>query len=134
MKILDSINNSSCTIYTGTQGKKLLITRFLSFLREILIDPPAFTKDKETVKKAYRGYKEINLSALKLVRSGGYLLTFSCSQHMTPSLFMEMVKDAAHDANREVQMVDFRIQSPDHPSRLESIEQLYLKCIILRVK
>lgn len=134
MKILDSINNSSCTIYTGTQGKKPLIARFLSFLREISIDPPAFTKSKDSVKNAYKGYKEINLSAMKMIKSGGYLLTFSCSQHMTPDLFMAMINEAAHDAKRNVQFLDFRIQSPDHPALLSSEEQLYLKCMILRVE
>ncbi|MCM1130155.1 MAG: class I SAM-dependent rRNA methyltransferase [Roseburia sp.] len=100
----------------------------------IILDPPAFTKDKTTVKKAYRGYKEINLQALKIIKSGGYLLTFSCSQHMTPELFMEMLKDASVDAKREVQFLDFRIQSPDHPALLTGKEQLYLKCVVLRVK
>ena len=99
----------------------------------IVLDPPAFTKDKSTVKKAYRGYKEINLQAMKIIRPGGYLLTFSCSQHMTPDLFMQMVNEAAHDAKRRVQFLDFRIQSPDHPALLSSNEQLYLKCMILRV-
>lgn len=100
----------------------------------IVLDPPAFTKDKSTVKKAYRGYKEINLQAMKLIKSGGYLLTFSCSQHMTPDLFMQMVKDAAIDSKRNVQFIDFKIQAPDHPALLSSEEQLYLKCMILRVK
>jgi Predicted SAM-dependent methyltransferases len=100
----------------------------------IVLDPPAFTKDKTTVKKAYRGYKEINLQAMKHIKAGGYLLTFSCSQHMTPDLFMQMVKEAALDAKREVQFLDFRIQAPDHPALLMSNEQLYLKCLILRVK
>lgn len=99
----------------------------------IVLDPPAFTKDKSTVKKAYRGYKEINLQAMRIIRPGGYLLTFSCSQHMTPDLFMQMVNEAAHDAKRRVQFLDFRIQSPDHPALLSSNEQLYLKCMILRV-
>ena len=99
----------------------------------IVLDPPAFTKDKSTVKKAYRGYKEINLQAMKMIKPGGYLLTFSCSQHMTPDLFMQMVKDAAIDSKRQVQFLDFRIQSPDHPALLSSNEQLYLKCMILRV-
>ncbi len=99
----------------------------------IVLDPPAFTKDKSTVKKAYRGYKEINLQAMKIIKPGGYLLTFSCSQHMTPDLFMQMVNEAAHDAKRRVQFLDFRIQSPDHPALLSSNEQLYLKCMILRV-
>ena len=99
----------------------------------IVLDPPAFTKDKSTVKKAYRGYKEINLQAMKIIKPGGYLLTFSCSQHMTPDLFMQMVNEAAHDAKRAVQFLDFRIQAPDHPALLSSNEQLYLKCMILRV-
>ena len=100
----------------------------------VVLDPPAFTKDKDSVKNAYKGYKEINLQALKLIKSGGYLLTFSCSQHMTMDLFFEMLRDAVKDSKRKVQLIDFRIQAPDHPSLLESVEQLYLKCIILRVK
>lgn len=99
----------------------------------IILDPPAFTKDKTTIKKAYRGYKEINLQAMKLIRSGGYLLTFSCSQHMTPDLFMEMLRDAAKDAGRSIQFIDFRIQAPDHPALLFGKEQLYLKCLVLRI-
>lgn len=99
----------------------------------IVLDPPAFTKSKDTVKKAYKGYLEINTQALKKVRSGGYLLTFSCSQHMTPDLFFNLIEDAAHNAKRDVRLVDFRVQSPDHPSLLQSESELYLKCLILRV-
>ena len=99
----------------------------------IVLDPPAFTKDKSTVKKAYRGYKEINMQAMKIIKHGGYLLTFSCSQHMTPDLFMQMISEAAKDAKRKVQFLDFRIQAPDHPALLQSEEQLYLKCLILRI-
>jgi 23S rRNA (cytosine1962-C5)-methyltransferase len=99
----------------------------------IILDPPAFTKSKDSVKNAYKGYKEINLSAMKIIKSGGYLLTFSCSQHMTPDLFMQMIKEAAHDAKRSVQFLDFRIQSIDHPALLQSDEQLYLKCMKLRI-
>ena len=100
----------------------------------IVLDPPAFSKSKESLKKAYRGYKDINMQAMKIIKSGGYLLTFSCSQHMTPDLFMQMVSEAANDAKRTVQFLDFRIQSPDHPALLQAGEQLYLKCLILRVK
>ena len=100
----------------------------------IVLDPPAFSKNKDSLKKAYRGYKEINMQAMKIIKSGGYLLTFSCSQHMTPDLFMQMINEAAHDAKRTVQFLDFRIQAPDHPALLQSEEQLYLKCMILRVK
>ena len=74
------------------------------------------------------------MQAMKLIKSGGYLLTFSCSQHMTPDLFMQMVKDAAIDSKRSVQFIDFKIQAPDHPALLLSEEQLYLKCMILRIK
>lgn len=100
----------------------------------IILDPPAFTKTKDTVKKAYKGYKEINLQALKLIKSGGYLLTYSCSQNMTSDLFMQMLKEASIDSKREVQFIDFRIQSIDHPALLAGEEQLYLKCVVLRVK
>jgi 23S rRNA (cytosine1962-C5)-methyltransferase len=100
----------------------------------IILDPPAFSKNKDSIKKAYRGYKEINMQAMKIIKSGGYLLTFSCSQHMTPDLFMQMVNEAALDARRTVQFLDFRIQAPDHPALLQSEEQLYLKCMILRIK
>lgn len=99
----------------------------------IVLDPPAFTKSKDTVEKAYRGYKEINMSALKLLEKNGILMTFSCSQHMSPALFLQMLKEAAIDAKKMVQMVDFKIQSPDHPTRLGSDESLYLKCVVLRV-
>lgn len=99
----------------------------------IVLDPPAFTKSKDTVKKAYKGYKEINLQALKIIKNGGYLLTFSCSQHMTPVLFMDMLNEAIVDSKRRVQMIDYKIQSPDHPTLFSSGEQLYLKCVVLRV-
>ena len=99
----------------------------------IVLDPPAFTKNKDTIKKAYKGYKEINLQAMKIIKSGGYLLTFSCSQHMTKELFLEMLKEAALDSRRTVQVVDFKIQAPDHLTLLSSNEQMYLKCYILRI-
>lgn len=98
----------------------------------IILDPPAFTKNKETVKKAYRGYKDINLAALKALKKGGYLFTFSCSQHMNLNLFLEMLNDAIKDSKRICQMIDFRIQSPDHVTLLNGLE-LYLKCVVLRV-
>ena len=98
----------------------------------IILDPPAFTKSKENVKKAYKGYKEINLQALKVLKKGGYLITFSCSYNMTLDLFLEMLRDAVKDSKRLCQMVDFKIQAPDHPTLLDGME-LYLKCVILRV-
>lgn len=98
----------------------------------IILDPPAFTKSKDTVKKAYKGYKDINLCALKALKKGGYLITFSCSQHMNINLFFDMLNEAVKDSKRICQMVDFRIQSPDHLTLLNGLE-LYLKCVILRV-
>ncbi|MDD3068400.1 MAG: class I SAM-dependent rRNA methyltransferase [Acholeplasmataceae bacterium] len=100
----------------------------------IVLDPPAFAKKREDTKKAYQGYKEINLQALKLINPGGTLITCSCSHFMTPELFMEMVKDASKDAKRFVQMLDFWIQGKDHPNLIASDESLYLKCIVLNVK
>lgn len=99
----------------------------------IILDPPAFTKSKGTVDSAYRGYKEINLSAMKIIKSGGYLITFSCSQHLTPALFMQMLVDASIDSRRVIQMVEFRTQSKDHLSLIATDESFYLKCMIARV-
>ena len=100
----------------------------------VVLDPPAFAKKNEDIKKAYRGYKDINLQALKIIRSNGYLVTCSCSHYMTPSLFLEMLIEASRDAKKTTQMIEFRIQGKDHPARLGSDESLYLKCVILRVK
>jgi len=100
----------------------------------VILDPPAFAKKKEDVKKAFLGYKEINLQAMKIVSDSGYLVTCSCSHYMTPSLFMEMLQEAAKDAQKIAQMVEFRIQGKDHPALLGSDESLYLKCIILKIK
>ena len=99
----------------------------------IVLDPPAFTKSKDTVKKAYKGYKEINLQALKMIKSGGILFTFSCSMNMTKELFMDMLKEAIHDSKRRVRLLDFRFQSFDHPMLLSCEETTYLKCAVLYV-
>lgn len=133
------INNAKLNGYSQLEAKCVDVFDYLrSDIKDkydvIILDPPAFSKNKESLKKAYRGYKEINMTAIKNIKSGGYLLTFSCSQHMTPDLFMQMVNEAAHDAKRQIQFLDFRIQAPDHPALLQSEEQLYLKCMILRVK
>ena len=81
---------------------------------------------------AYRGYKEINLRALKLLSPGGFLITFSCSHHMTPELFYAMLLDAARDAGRQCRLIERRMQAADHPASLSSPESLYLKCAILQ--
>lgn len=99
----------------------------------IVLDPPAFTKNLDKLEKAYAGYKEINLQAMKLITAGGYLVTCSCSHYMTPELFLEMLQEAAVDSGRTVQMIEFRTQGKDHPTLLGLEESLYLKCIILRI-
>ena len=132
------MNNAKLNGYTQLDAKCVDVFDYLhsdinNKYDVIVLDPPAFSKNKDSIKKAYRGYKEINMQAMKIIKSGGYLLTFSCSQHMTPDLFMQMVKEASIDAKRKVQFLDFRVQAPDHPALLNSEEQLYLKCLILRV-
>lgn len=104
------------------------------FFDVIILDPPAFAKKADDIKKAYQGYKEINLQALKLIKNNGYLVTCSCSHYMTPSLFLDMLIDASKDAKKSTQMIEFRIQGKDHPARLGSDESLYLKMVVLRVK
>lgn len=98
----------------------------------VILDPPAFAKNRESVAAAVRGYKEINLRALKLLKPGGCLITCSCSYHISESLFLQLIAEAANDARRSVQIVERRTQSRDHPILLTMPETLYLKCLILR--
>src|SRR5215213_2846063 len=99
----------------------------------IVLDPPAFAKNRASVRAAARGYKEINLRALKLLRPGGVLVTCTCSYHMSEQLFLEILTDAATDARRRVQLVEKRAQSSDHPVLFGVPETYYLKCVIARV-
>lgn len=99
----------------------------------VVLDPPAFTKSKSAVKGAIRGYKEINLRAMKLIPPGGFLITCSCSYHMKEDLFLETVLDAGRDAGRELRLIELRRQAKDHPMLLASPESHYLKCIVLQV-
>lgn len=99
----------------------------------IILDPPAFAKNRASVAAAARGYKEINLRALKLLDVGGVLITCTCSYHVTEQMFLEVVAEAAADARRRVQIVERRTQGSDHPILLGVPETLYLKCIIARV-
>lgn len=99
----------------------------------IVLDPPAFTKSRATIKSGARGYKEINLRALKLLTSGGVLVTCTCSYHMHQEMFLELIAAAALDARRRLQIVEVRGQSSDHPVMLGVPETHYLKCVIARV-
>ena len=99
----------------------------------VILDPPAFTKNKAAVPSAIRGYKEINLRGLKLVRDGGYLVTCSCSQHILPEMFQDVINQAARDAKKRVRLVEYRTQGKDHPLLPQSVETKYLKCMILQI-
>ncbi len=96
-----------------------------------ILDPPAFTKGREALAGALRGYKEINLRAMKLVAPGGVLVTSSCSYHVDAPTFLEMLRDAAADARREFRLLEVRTQAADHPILLAARETQYLKCVIL---
>lgn len=98
----------------------------------IVLDPPAFAKNRSSIPAARRGYKEINLRAFKLLRPGGILVTCSCSHHIPENLFLEIIASAAVDAHRSVTIVERRTQSRDHPILLTVPESLYIKCFILR--
>ena len=99
----------------------------------VILDPPAFTKSRASVKKAVTGYREINLRGIKLVKNGGYLATCSCSHFMTPELFTKTIGEAARDARRRLRQVEYRTQSPDHPVLWGADQSLYLKFYIFQV-
>ena len=99
----------------------------------VILDPPAFTKSRSTIAAAARGYKEINLRGIKLVRPGGYLVTCSCSQHMSPEAFLRVVQEAANDCHVRLMQVEYRTQGRDHPILPAVPETQYLKCGIFRV-
>ena len=99
----------------------------------IILDPPAFTKTKSMVERAVRGYKEINLRAMKMLPDGGYLVTCSCSQHIVPEQFREIVRSAALDARVQLRQVEFRTQGRDHPILPSAPETQYLKCAIYQI-
>ena len=99
----------------------------------VILDPPAFTKTRSAVEGALRGYKEINLRGMKLTRDGGYFVTCSCSQHVTPDLFRGMLLEAQKDAHVQLRQIEWRTQGRDHPILLASPETQYLKCGIFQV-
>ncbi|TCS80603.1 23S rRNA (cytosine1962-C5)-methyltransferase [Tepidibacillus fermentans] len=120
------------------------VANVFDFLREkekegrqydvVILDPPAFAKSRSAVKGAYRGYKEINLRGMKLLREGGFLITASCSYHMTPDLFVQMVQDAASDAHKILRPVTFVGAGKDHPEIAGVDEGHYLKFAIYEVR
>lgn len=99
----------------------------------VILDPPAFAKNRESIPASVRGYREINLRALKLLRPAGFLITCSCSFHISEALFLQLIAEAANDARRQIQIIERRTQSRDHPILLTMPETHYLKCFIMRI-
>jgi 23S rRNA (cytosine1962-C5)-methyltransferase len=100
----------------------------------IVLDPPAFAKSKAALPKAIDAYREINTKALRMLARGGILITCSCSQHVTESMFLEALADAARQADRTLRILERRLQARDHPVLLTVPETLYLKCIIVEAR
>lgn len=99
----------------------------------VILDPPAFCKSANEVKDAYRGYKDINITAMKIVKSGGYLISCSCSHYMSLPLFEKMLAEAARESGRTVRYVEVKCQAPDHPALLSAEETQYLKFFVLNI-
>lgn len=106
------------------QGKKFGV---------VILDPPAFTKSVDTVKQAIKGYKDINIQGLKIVENGGYLITCSCSQHLTVPLFLDMIKESVIESGVSAKLVEFRTQGKDHATLIGSDQSLYLKVAVIKV-
>jgi 23S rRNA (cytosine1962-C5)-methyltransferase len=123
--------------FTFTQDDAIKVLKEMSHKgasRDIVIlDPPAFVKARSKVREARRGYKEINLRALKMIRPGGFLITCSCSHFLEKSAFIEIVMEAAHDAGRRVKLIEFKTQPYDHAVLLPLFQSDYLKCALLYV-
>lgn len=99
----------------------------------VILDPPAFTKSRNSVKNATKGYREINMRGMKLVKNNGFLATCSCSHFMTPDLFTQTIGQAAKSAHKHIRQVEYRQQSPDHPILWSSDESYYLKFYIFQI-
>ncbi len=99
----------------------------------VILDPPAFTKSRENIQKAVTGYKEVNLRAMKLIRPGGFLVTASCTNLVTPEMFLNVIGDAAKDARRTLRQVEWRTQAADHPILWNVPSTQYLKFLIVQV-
>lgn len=99
----------------------------------VILDPPAFTKSRNSIKNAVKGYREINIRGIKLVKDGGYLATCSCSHFMDPELFAKTIKEAANGAHRRLRQIEFRTQACDHPILWAADQSYYLKFYIFQV-
>jgi 23S rRNA (cytosine1962-C5)-methyltransferase len=128
---LNRISNVSFTEANSFDALKAYDTSRRTF-DMVILDPPAFAKNRESVAAAVRGYKEINLRGLKILKPGGILITCSCSYHIPESLFLQVLAGAANDAHRYIQIVERRTQGRDHAIFLTMPETHYLKCFVIR--
>jgi 23S rRNA (cytosine1962-C5)-methyltransferase len=129
--------NARANGITNIQFRQADVFEFLAGIERryamVILDPPAFAKSRKSVDDALRGYKEINLRALRLLEAGGVLVTCSCSHHVTEAALLGIVAEAAIDAGKTLRVLERRTQAPDHPILLTVPETHYLKCLILEV-
>lgn len=135
-----AIENSKLNGFNNTQFIVADVFDYLIEMEErnerfdvIILDPPAFTKSKSSVKNASKGYREINYRAMKLLNHGGFLVTCSCSEYMPRDQFMKIILASGNDAHKRLRLVENRAQSPDHPVIMGNNVSDYLKCIIYQV-
>jgi 23S rRNA (cytosine1962-C5)-methyltransferase len=130
-------SNATANGISNVQFRQADVFEFLSGIERrystIVLDPPAFAKSRKSIDDALRGYKEINLRALKLLESGGVLVTCSCSHHVSEADFLQVIAEAALDAHKTLRVLERRTQAADHPVLLTVPETMYLKCLILEV-
>ena len=129
LNALDNVEFREANVFDALREMEAVGERF----DVIVLDPPAFAKNRASLKAAIRGYKEINLRALKLLNPGGVLVTCTCSYHVSEELFLEILAQAAIDARRRLQIMEKRMQATDHPVLSGMPETYYLKCVIARV-
>lgn len=125
----NNINAITCDVFEKIREYKTNNNKF----DVIVLDPPAFTKSIDTVKEGYKGYVDINSIALKLVNKGGYLITCSCSQHLTMNLFMKMIEESIVRSKLKCKLVELRMQGKDHAMMINLQEALYLKVAVINV-
>jgi 23S rRNA (cytosine1962-C5)-methyltransferase len=148
---VEAVDSSAAALATAEENRKAnaidniefreadvfeILAGYSSARREfstVVLDPPAFAKSRRNLEGAARGYKEINLRALRLLGPGGILVTCSCSHHLSEAMLLELVADAALDAGRELRVLERRTQAQDHPILLTVPETHYLKCLVLQV-
>lgn len=140
LAIKQAIRNSELNNFDNTKFEVADVFDYLRKMEDekqyfdvVVLDPPAFTKSKNSVKNASKGYKDINYRAMKIIKSGSFLVTCSCSEYMPRDLFMKIILSAGNDAHKRLRIVESRAQAPDHPIILGNNVSDYLKCIIIQV-